>query len=203
MQVDNASRNRNRMLLLGIFALFFGSLIFAGVLRFSGWRPSGMKNKGELLQPPADLRKLTPKLVDGSGYRWTPVNRTWRIAIAPPAECGDACATVVRNVDTVWRLLGREADRVDVLWVCPQLPCAMPAGAPAPQNLRLLAPDASLRGKLPRVDATSDVAPKAAAAGLGVPVYVIDPNGFVILRYAPGFDPSGLRTDVARLVKLK
>ena len=39
--------------------------------------------------------------------------------------------------------------------------------------------------------------------GSGVPAYVIDPYGFVILRYAPGFDPSGLRTDVARLVKLK
>ena len=37
----------------------------------------------------------------------------------------------------------------------------------------------------------------------GVPVYVIDPNGFVILRYAPGFDPAGLRTDVAKLLKLK
>mgnify|MGYP000885191727 CR=1 FL=1 len=27
----------------------------------------------------------------------------------------------------------------------------------------------------------------------GVPVYVVDPNGFVILRYAPGFDPGGWR----------
>ena len=37
----------------------------------------------------------------------------------------------------------------------------------------------------------------------GIPVYVIDPNGFVILRYAPGFDPVDLRTDVARLLKLR
>ena len=36
----------------------------------------------------------------------------------------------------------------------------------------------------------------------GVPVYVIDPNGFVILRYPPGADLGGLRTDLARLLKL-
>ena len=36
----------------------------------------------------------------------------------------------------------------------------------------------------------------------GTPVYVIDPHGFVILRYAPGFDPGHLRTDVAKLIKL-
>ena len=33
-------------------------------------------------------------------------------------------------------------------------------------------------------------------------MYVIDPNGFVILRYPPGFDPAGLRADLARLLKL-
>ena len=30
-----------------------------------------------------------------------------------------------------------------------------------------------------------------------------DPYGFVILRYPPGFDPAGLRADVAKLLKLK
>ena len=34
-------------------------------------------------------------------------------------------------------------------------------------------------------------------------VYVIDPNGFVILRYPAGFDPADLRSDVARLLKLR
>jgi glutathione peroxidase-family protein len=36
----------------------------------------------------------------------------------------------------------------------------------------------------------------------GVPVYVIDPNGFVVMRFAPGFDPADLRADVAKLLKL-
>jgi hypothetical protein len=36
----------------------------------------------------------------------------------------------------------------------------------------------------------------------GVPVYVIDPHGFVILRYPPGFDAGGLYKDVAKLLKL-
>ena len=52
--------------------------------------------------------------------------------------------------------------------------------------------DPALRNALPRVDDPA-----------GIPVYVVDPNGFVILRYAPGFDPSHLRQDVSRLLKLK
>ena len=33
-------------------------------------------------------------------------------------------------------------------------------------------------------------------------VYLIDPNGFLVMRYAQGFDPSGLRKDLARLLKV-
>ena len=200
--LDQRRRNRNRVLLLAIFALFFGSLLVAGVLRFSGWRPAGMKNKGELLQPPADLCALTPELLDGSDYRWQPVNRTWRIALAPPEDCGSECTRVARDIHTVWELLGREASRVDVLWLCASEPCAPSAGAPKQANLRMLRPDSNLRAKLPQVDAGSiDTAPGREVRG--VPVYVIDPNGFVILRYAAGSDPGDLRSDLAKLLKLK
>lgn len=191
------NRNRNRVMLLGIFALFFGSLVVAGVLRFSGWRPEGMKNKGELLQPPADLRGMTPKLLDGSAYAWAPIKRVWRIAVAPPADCGAECTKAAEDIHKVWELLGREATRVDVLWLCASTPCALPTGAPQLANLRLLQADAELRKKLPRVDMVT------YERGRGVPLYVIDPNGFVILRYAAGSDPGGLRYDLAKLLKLK
>lgn len=192
MTTDTSTRNRNRLLLIAIFAMFFGSMLVAGALRFSGWRPAGSKNHGEMLDPPGDLRNVVPRSVDGGAYEWNPAARTWRIALAPPATCGRECVQLVRSLDTVWQLTGREADRVDVLWICASTECAPPPDAPRPATLRLLQGDARLRAALPRVDDP-----------LGVPVYVIDPNGFVILRYPPGFDPAGLRADLSRLLKLK
>ncbi|UHQ23710.1 hypothetical protein LVB77_03060 [Lysobacter sp. 5GHs7-4] len=183
---DTAKRNRNRAMLLAIFALFFGSMLIAGALRFSGWRPHGMKNHGELLQPPGDLREVTPRLADGKAYEWRPAERRWRIALAPPAGCAAECVKLAKELDTVWQLFGKDADSVDLLWIGQP-----PAGAPHPAALRVLQPTPQLRAGLPRADD-----PK------GVPVYVIDPNGFVILRYAPGFDPAGLRSDLSKLLKL-
>ena len=183
---DHAKRNRNRVMLLAIFALFFGSMLIAGALRFSGWRPHGMKNHGEMLQPPGDLREVTPRLADGKAYEWRPAERKWRIALAPPAGCASECVKLANELDTVWQLFGKDADSVDLLWIG-----QLPAGAPHPAALRVLQPTPQLRAGLPRVDD-----PK------GVPVYVIDPNGFVILRYAPGFDPAGLRSDLSKLLKL-
>ena len=60
---DMPNRRRNRILLLLLFAMFFGSMLVAGLLRFSGWRPSGTKNVGELLDPPGDVRTLSPRLL--------------------------------------------------------------------------------------------------------------------------------------------
>ncbi|KRG68362.1 hypothetical protein [Pseudoxanthomonas dokdonensis] len=183
---DPARTRRGRWMLVALFVLFFGSMAGAGVLRFAGWQPAGHKNHGQLLQPPADVRLLRPMQQDGSPYSWRVEQRIWRIVAAPPAGCGADCDTLARDLDTVWRLFGHNADKVEILWLGP-----WPASARKPDSLHLLASDDALRSALPAVDDPA-----------GVPVYVIDPNGFVILRYAPGFDPADLRTDVAKLLKL-
>ena len=194
---SDARRNRRgRMMLLGIAGLFFGSMLIAGLLRFSGWRPEGSNVHGELLQPPVDLREHAPRLLDGTPYAWNPPARTWRIAVAPPADCGADCEKLATDLDKVWRLMGRNADHVDILWVCADAACAVPAPLDQDRTLRRLRPDPAWRNALPRVD------DKGEGAGRGVPVYLLDPNGFVILRYPPGTDPGGLRADLAKLLKL-
>lgn len=196
-------RKRNRGLLLLIVAAFFGSMLVAGALRFSGWRPSGMKNNGELLQPPVDLRERAPRLASGTAYAWNPGERQWRVLVVPPAACGAACAGVARDLDVVWRMMGRNADHVDVLWLCAEDGCTAPSPLREDRSLRVLAPDASLRAALAGAgEAATNAAVPTAPASAGVPVYVIDPNGFVILHYAPGADLGGLREDLVKLLKL-
>lgn len=182
-----AQVRRGRLMLIALFVLFFGTVFGAGVLRFAGWQPQGSKTHGEMLQPAIDVRATEPTLADGSPYAWEPTARTWRIVVAPPADCEEACASLVQDLDKVWRLFGHRADHADLLWIG-----RLPQGAPQNTAWREVRGDDPLRALLPGVDDPS-----------GVPVYVIDPNGFVILRYAPGSDPAGLRTDVARLLKLK
>jgi hypothetical protein len=182
-------RNRNRVVLLVIVAVFIGSAMLAGALRFSGWRPAGMKNHGELLQPPGDLRTVVPRLVDGGDYEWNPVERTWRIVVAPPADCTDACVALTHDLDKVWRLFGHNADHVHILWVG-----TPPLGALQNRVWNIVEPAPELMAQFPGLE---------AGGPDGAPVYVVDPHGFVILRYAPGFDPGHLRTDMARLLKLK
>jgi hypothetical protein len=185
--VSNAQRNRNRWVLVLIAAVFFLPMLVAGVMRFTDRHPPANRQHGELLDPPGDLRTLRPALVTGGDYRWNPAERIWRIAIAPPANCGQPCADLADKLGLVTQLFGRNADRVHILWIG-----YAPEAALKTQPVRGLRDDPALRRGLPRVDDPA-----------GIPVYVVDPNGFVILRYAPGFDPAHLRQDMSRLLKLK
>ncbi len=188
-QDSRQRQSRNRAILVVICVIFFGGMLVAGLLRFSGWQPQGMKNNGEMLQPYVDLRKHAATLASGDGYRWSDSPRTWRI-VAAPRECGGQrsvqCASLLRQLDTVWRLMGKDADRVHVLWLGDA-----PRGMVLPGEVRLLRADDVLSAQLPGLGDTR-----------GDPAWLIDPNGFVVLRYAPGFDPGDLRTDLARLLKV-
>ena len=182
-----AARRKNRNALLWIAVMVFGSFLVAGALRFSGWQPQGMKNKGEMLQPPGDLRALQPRMADGTAYEWKPVERHWRLLVATPAGCGTPCDQLASDLDKVWQLAGRDADRLEVLWLG-----AVPAAAPASSPQRALLDAPALRRALPGGDAVD-----------GPITYIVDPNGFAILRYPPGHDPGDLRTDLNRLLKLR
>jgi hypothetical protein len=188
-----AGARRNRGALIAILVLFFGSMLVAGALRFSGWMPQGSKSHGEVLSPPVDLREQAPQLLQGGNYAWSPDARTWRVLLAPPDACGDACARASEDFDKVWRLMGRNAERLDILWLCADAACEVPPPLDEDRSLRRLAPDPALRARLPGIDQGDPTQ---------VRVYLVDPNGFLMMRYPPGADVGGVRADIATLLKL-
>jgi hypothetical protein len=180
-------RTRSRLVLLLLIALFAAPVVAAIVMHAIGWEPSETRNNGELLQPPVDLRDLTLRRADGSVYEWEPRARRWRVVVMPTAECVAACVALIEGLDKVWQLQGRRADRLDVLWFG-----ALPPNAVSFRRLVTMQQDASLQARLPQATTGEGATPA---------VYLVDPSGFLALRYAPGFDVAGLREDVSRLLK--
>jgi hypothetical protein len=179
------NRTRSRISLLLVAAMFLGSFGVAATLFFSGWKPTSTRNIGEMLSPYPDLRDVALVQADGQAWQWTPADRHWHILVAPPADCGEPCAQLLNALHRVWYSEGRHAEKLKVLWFG-----ELPAGAPEFSGLVPMQPNPALQAKLPdqaRADA--------------LPVYLADANGYLVLRYAPGFNPSGLRKDLGRVLK--
>lgn len=175
---------RSRLTLLLIAAMFLGSFLVAAALRFAGWQPEGKRNYGELLAPLVPLPASGLVRADGSAFAWQPERNTWRFLVVPAPGCTEACTRTLDALHRLWVGQGRKADRIEVLWFG-----ELPPG-PGFRALLPMRANPKLAALLPepaRVDA--------------LPVYLVDPKGYVVLHYHPGFDPSGVRKDLGKLVK--
>lgn len=188
---------RNRWLLVAMVLLFLAPPLLAAALYFGGWRPVRTQQTGVLVQPMLELADLTLARADGELYAWRPEDRIWRIAVLPPVDCDAACVELAESLHLVWQLLGRHAGRVEVLWFEP-----VPEGAPAYPAFVPMQLDSVLLERLPQFAAAGAAPTDAATAQPAtIQVYLIDPRGFLAMRYRPGFDAAGLRADLARLLK--
>ncbi len=182
--IDRRSRNRSRAVLLLIVAMFIAPFAMALVLYYTDWQPTHTKNYGEMLKPPRDLRGLELRRADGSAFVWNHEDHTWRVLIAPPENCADSCMRLADALRRIWIGLGKDADRVQVLWV---------GAAPQIENFSAmvaLGDSPALRARLPD-----------RAGSNAIPVYIVDPSGYLVLRYPAAFDPSKLRKDLVQLLK--
>lgn len=185
MNIDPRQRRRNRVMLVGLFVLFLIPPVLAAVLLALDWRPAHTKNYGELLSAPIALADLELLQADGDRFEWNPHDRRWQAAVVATPDCGPACVELLAGLDKVWRLQGRKADRFWVLWFGD-----LPQGGTTFRTLVPMKADPDVLDRLP------DLPRNGAPA-----VYLIDPSGFVALRYPPDFDLAGLRADVAQMLK--
>ena len=177
---------KSRATLVVVASMFFTSFGVALYLIRSEWRPTAKRNAGELMQPAQALGELGLRQVDSSAFEWEPDRRLWRVVVLPPADCGEPCLKMADTLYRVWVSEGRDADRVQILWFG-----AVPESAPEYRAFLPMEPSPALRAKLPASHVDGSLA-----------VYLIDPSGYLVMRYAPGFDPTGLRKDLGRLLKV-
>jgi len=177
-----SARARSRGILLLIAAMFAAPFVAALCMYYADWQPTRTKNFGALIHPVRDLRTVQFTRADGSHFQWHHEDHIWSVLVAPPGNCGVSCDQLADKLRRIWVGLGNKADGVQVLWV----------GTAPKQTFRTLIPvsaDSSLATQLPDT-----------AHANAIPVYVVDPTGFVILRYAPGFNPRDLRSDLKQLL---
>ncbi len=179
-------RTRSRIGLILIVALFAAPLLAAIVLHTIGWRPAATRNYGEMIEPPRDLGAARFVLADGRPLAWKDADWSWTIFALPGPACATRCIERIDELRRARLTLNQNAHRVRVVVLGADLAPALLAAMEPVQTARDV--DRSLSGLHP---AGSDELAVAFA----------DPHGFLVLRYAAGYDANRLRKDLARLVK--
>jgi hypothetical protein len=166
-----------RALLLTLVA-FVLPLIIGGSLYWSSWRPSKTANHGELVIPPkpVPVSALGP---EASGK--------WLLVVAGETPCTAECVAWLKYTRSIQVSLGREIGRMRRVAL---------VGTETAEFKTLRAEQPDLIAANPPPEWTS-----ALPAGPGHRVFLVDPAGNLMMQYAPGAEPKGIRADLERLLK--
>lgn len=187
------SLSRQQFTLLGIFALFLGPVILVMLMRSSWWQyqPSGLKNHGQLLQPPVHLPLNKTEAID----------RKWVILYRLEQACDQDCIEQVTSLRQIHRAAGRKRQHLAVVLLSKNVP-------ESSQRLRLEAIYANfiwINDTGGTAMATLDTINLGGVQGSGQSnsfhTYILDPMLNVILAYGADADPNDIHKDLKRLLK--
>jgi hypothetical protein len=166
-----------------LLALFFVPLVASFTLYYGvGWRPAGGTNHGELLQP---IRQLPAAFAELRGQ--------WVLAYVGDGNCGDACRHALYIARQTHTLLNKDMDRLQRALLATGNCCDRAFLAAEHEGILIRAVAAAaaseLLAVLPPGDHSQDL-------------FVIDPQGNLVLRFDTRDDPKGLLDDLKKLLKL-
>lgn len=173
------------LLILLVFAVPF---LLAAALTLSGWQPQG-KGNGLPITPQRNFatESLQVRLGNGQSWAWRDQEpRLTLIALAGP-DCAAQCLDTLTKMAAARITLNHNAERLRLLYV----------GAPPA--------DATRDGMQNYWQLGSDVEHKLAAyrpgASDSVSALLVESDGTALALYPAGFDPSGLRKDLQKVIR--
>jgi cytochrome oxidase Cu insertion factor (SCO1/SenC/PrrC family) len=204
----NRSKSGARTRLVIVFLLFATPMIAAYLLYYLGWRPETVNPHGQLVTPARPVENIGLLSLDGKPVEFRELRTHWLLIYFNRAECTAACENALLVMRQTIAGLGREAHRAKGVMIAEQ-----PARDWLKYQLKdypgitvLTGPTQNL-ARLAKVFETS-YASDPRDNPLGNPLagtnrlYIVDPLGNFLMSFPLDADPSGLRKDLARLLRL-
>ena len=179
------SRTKNRLILAAIALVFATPLVVAYLLNAEGWRPQQTRNSGTLVEPPRDVSAVAATLVDRTRLVWRDPQWHWTLLALPGAQCATQCRTRLDEALRMRLTLGRNAERLRIVYLGSPLPAA-----------DLAARTPLLAGQ----DDSGALAEYRAHGDDALALALVDPNGLLMLRYPEGYSAQGLRSDIQKVL---
>lgn len=191
--VANSPAQKRRLILLA--ALFFAPLMLAFLLYYAHlWRPPGMTNKGDLIEPPRPLPARALTLADGTQSSPDILRGKWTWVYVGDGRCDARCKTALADMRQARLLLSEKMDRVQRAFLYTGAQCDLeflhrehPGLIVARFDQPALADKFMLGGQPPE------------RAGR---IYLVDPLGNLMMSYAPNAPSMGMLQDIKKLLNL-
>jgi cytochrome oxidase Cu insertion factor (SCO1/SenC/PrrC family) len=165
--------------------------IVASVALYLLWQPASRVNYGELLAP---AQLAAPPLADAAGrpFDLVQLRGKWTYITVDAGSCDAYCRDKLWKMRQIRRTQGKYMERIERLWLIDD--AGLPDAALMKEYEGTWAVRAAGSGLLKQLP--------SAAGRQRDHVYLLDPLGNLVLRYPRNADPSRMRKDLERLLKV-
>lgn len=195
-QPASAVQRSSRLKLILIMAVFIAPILAAGLLTLSGWQPSG-KGNGLPISPQRNFEqeKLRVQTADGADWMWRGGEPQLTLVALPGPGCARSCIETLNKMAAARVTLNRNAPRLRLLLI---------GDAPNIGKFEngIWQPDANadFQWRVGR-DVDGKLAPWRARTPDTVAALLVESNGTALSLYPEGFDPTGLRKDLQKVIR--
>jgi cytochrome oxidase Cu insertion factor (SCO1/SenC/PrrC family) len=188
-----AERQPTRILLIGTFLVFFVPILAAWLLNVfaPGWRPFGTLNHGTLVEPVRQLSSTDLAHLDGRAMDPDYLSGRWTLVHLLDGDCAQLCVEALVRSYQVQQALGDDRQRVQLLLVVMASVDVETADRP-PRVALAVANDVWL----------AEFSFAQTAPRENLTIYLVDPQGYLMMRYAQDVDQRGMLADLERLLKI-
>jgi hypothetical protein len=184
-----AQQRHARRQLWILLGLFFAPLALAFVLYYSGgWRPPGTTNHGELVQPPRPLPAVELSTPAGEKLASDIWRGYWSLVYIGDGQCDARCREALTLMRQTRLALGDDMTRVQRVFLARGSCCDRDYLSTEHPGLVTATVDDTLTAAFPDADSGR--------------IYIVDPLGNLMMRYASGAEPDGPLEDLEKLLKL-
>ena len=195
LAMDPIARTRLGRWKMLLVLLICAAPVVASYFSYYVVRPEGRRNYGDLIDPQRPLPDLVGTTLDGRSVNLRTLKDQWLLISVAGGACDAACANHL-YFQRQWREgLGKDKDRVDRVWLVDD-------AAPVADALQPALRDATVI-RVPKDALAQWLAPQAGQQ-LENHLYVVDPMGNWMMRFAPGVDLTTapkIKKDLERLMR--
>ena len=188
----------NRWVFVMLMLLFVLPVVLATLLYLTGWRPSSSGNHGELIQPVRQVAGGALMTLEGKPAHFSDLRGKWIMVHFGSSSCPEECMKNIYTMRQVHAAQAKEIGRVQRIFIATEMGAAEKLKAK-------LADYPEMRVWTGEKKALAEVLQSFGIDARQAPeqqgIYLVDPLGNLIMRYAPGTDPGGLLKDLTRLLK--
>ena len=194
----NPSGSRRKLLLIA--ALFALPMLVAYALYYSGWRPEAVHPHGELVQPARPVADAALVLLDGKPMRFSELRGKWTLVTFSAVECLSPCERNLVKMRQVIAAQGKEAERIQSMLIVKDAKTRdwLNNAIKDYPGMRIVTGPADAVTALAR----EFTLPAGSPLDNLSRIYLVDPLGNFMMSYPADADPTGMRKDLARLLRI-